>query len=64
MKVLLSIVAVIIGLVGLLMTGCGLIFTVGGGLEGIGIISVPSMLIGMALLYGAWRLFRVQLPKE
>jgi len=66
MKIMISVIAVVLGLAGLLMTGCGAVFTfsAGGGMGGILIISVPSLLAGLAMLYGAWRLVRSQFPRE
>jgi predicted lipid-binding transport protein (Tim44 family) len=66
MKVLIAGIAVVLGLVGLLMTGCGAIFSVtaGGGMQGILILSVPATLIGLVTLYGAWKLLRSQYPRE
>jgi len=66
MKVFVAVIAIVLGLAGLLMTACGAIFTIGGGgeLQGIMILSVPAMLIGLVTLYGAWKLLRSQYPDE
>jgi hypothetical protein len=55
MKVLL---AIILGLIGLLMSSCGLLFLVLGGLRGIGTIAGPSLIIGVLLLWGAYTLVK------
>jgi hypothetical protein len=54
-----AILAIIIGLVGLLMSACGGLFTaVDLGNTGTLIISVPSLIVGMLLLWGAHSLWK------
>jgi hypothetical protein len=51
--------AIILGLIGLLMSSCGLLFlTLSGGVAGIAVIAVPSLAAGALLIWGASTLWK------
>ena len=58
--------AIMLALGGLLMTGCGAIFTIGSIPKDLGmlILSVPSVLLGIGTLVGAAKLARSALRKQ
>jgi hypothetical protein len=54
-----AVLAILLGVIGLLMSTCGLFFTaLGNGNTGIVIISIPSLAIGALLVWGAVRLWK------
>ena len=54
--------AIILGLIGLLMSSCGLLFLAMGGYGGVAIIAGPALIIGILLLWAAYTL--VKSPKK
>jgi uncharacterized membrane protein YpjA len=67
LKVLATVVLLLVGLVGLAMSLCGTIFTVTslGNLNGPGnflIFSLPTMLVGGAIVFGTWKAYRAWRP--
>ena len=62
MKVFLLVAAIVVGLLGLAITGCGAVFTVLALPSGTSawMISLPSIALGVALLFGARALWRAR----
>lgn len=60
MKVVLIIVALLLGLAGLAMSLCGSVFTFSSLFGGIGMagIAVPATGLGIVLMWAAWKVFK------
>ncbi len=62
MKLIPAIIAIVLGLAGLGMTACGAVFSFAGvvdkGMMGLLLISIPAALIGIFLVWLAWKIWK------